>query len=62
LRRFVQSELDAIELSQDEFNSGQWLHKVARTKPPPTDSGSGRARRENGAPVIAERVLELLER
>lgn len=62
LRRFVQSELDAVELSQDEFNSGQWLHKVARTKPPPTDSGSGRARRENGAPVIAERVLELVER
>ena len=50
-----------LELSQDEFHSGQWLHKVARRKLRPTDSGSGCGRRENGAPVIAERVLDLLE-
>ena len=61
LRRFVQSELDAEELSQDEFHSGEWLHKVARRKLRPTDSGSRCARRENGAPVIAERVLDVLE-
>jgi hypothetical protein len=60
LRRFVQAELDAAELSQGEFDCGKWLERVAGGAVPPADGHSARALKGNGAGAVAERVLAVL--